>query len=135
MVFRQLGKVVRLRGVEAFKRRERVVQMLDQLTRSIEFVISKPGPWLGAVQRGRLAALELFELQTEAIKIPREATASGLRPRASQQRQFQRFDRGPERTAPAAELAERMLQERQQGRRLKLPRCRLRGEPGKNSRR
>src|SRR6267154_245041 len=76
MAFRQLGKIVRPRGVEAFKRRKRVVQKLDQLTRSIEFVISKPGPWLGAVQRGRLSASELFELKTEAIKIPREAVAS-----------------------------------------------------------
>src|SRR6266481_3661095 len=132
MALRDLGEIVGLRGAETLERRKRFPQQLDQLTRSIKLLASKPGPRLGGVQRGGLAGSEFDKFNAEALELAPKAAASCLRARAAQQRQFQRFNGGLERAGRGAEPAERMLQQRQQGRRLKLFRSRLGGEPGEN---
>lgn len=78
-------------------------------------------------------APELCELDAETIEVARQSTGSCLRPGAAQQRQFEGLDGVPERAGCAAEPKQRMLQEREQGRRLQpLAGC-FRGEAGKNA--
>ena len=85
------------------------------------------------MQRGRIASPMACKLGTEAREVARESLASCLRTRAAQQRQFERFGRALECAGGAAQPAQRMLQQRQQDRRLKLVCCRLCGEPSENS--
>src|SRR6266852_4031118 len=125
MACRKLGKIVTLRGAEIFKRQKCRLQLRDQPMRPIEVSISKPGPWLGGVQRGRLAAPELGEFTAEARKVAREAFASGLRTGAAQQRQFEHLDGVLESALGAAQPAQRMLEP---------PRHRFCREPRENSR-
>src|SRR6267154_2581536 len=120
MALRDLGEIVGLRGTETLEWRKRFPQELDQLTRAIEFRISKFCPRLGGVQRGRLTGSEFDKFDAEALELACQAAASRLRARAAQQRQFQHFNSALERAGRAAEPAKRMLQQRQQCRRLKL---------------
>ena len=87
-----------------------------------------------AVQRRRLPASCSFgKLFAEANEVARKAGAAGLRPCAAQQRQLQRLDRAPKRALFAAEPAQRMLEQRQQGRRLQLVGDRFRRKPRENA--
>ena len=90
----------------------------DQRLRAIEFLVAEPGPRLGAMQRRGLAAPELCQFVAETGEVAREPAAARLRPRAAQQRQLERLDGVLECAWRAAEPAQRMLQQRQQGRRL-----------------
>src|ERR1700704_6304383 len=92
MAFGKLGKIVTLRRCETFKRRKRRLQLRDQPWRPIEVFISKPGPRLGGVERGRLATPQLGEFTAEASEVAREPGACCLRTRAAQQCQFEHLD-------------------------------------------
>src|SRR5260370_38888824 len=83
MALRDLGEIVGLRGAETLERQKRFLQQLDQLTRSIEFLASKPGPWLGGGQRGCLAGSELDKVHAEALELARKPAASRWRARAA----------------------------------------------------
>ncbi len=135
MAFCEDGKVIRLFRAEAFKRRECLLQRCDERLRRIELFVIEAGPWLRAVQRRGLAFAELCQFLAKSGEIAGQAATSRLRTRAAQQRQFEHLDSGLESGGRAAEPAQRMLQQRQQRRRLQSVRRCLGGEPGENSRR
>ncbi len=120
-------------GREAFQRLERGLQRSDQPVRLLQLVAIQPGSRLRAVQRRCLPAPEFGEFIAKPFEIPHQAGAADLRPGAAQQRQFQRLDRAPVRAGFATEPAQRMLQQRQQGRRLQLVGDRFGCEARKNA--
>ena len=93
----------------------------DQRLRAIELLVAQAGPSARrhAARRSRRAGVWQARRESGRNRGARPA-AAGLRPRAAQQRQFERLDRALERARRAAEPAQRMLQQRQQGRRLQL---------------
>ena len=131
----QLGKIVGLcadarlsSGASAACSRQ------DQRLRAIEFLVAQPGSRLGAMQRGDLAAPELCEFIAKTRKIARRARclpACGRVPRNSASSSVSTASLQCARRA--AEPAQRMLQQRQQGRRLEPVCRRLRREPRENA--
>ena len=114
----KLGKVVRLEAVEALQRRQRALQLRDQLLRVVESLVNEPGARLGRVQRGGTTGFQFGEFMTIARKILRQACALRFRAGAAQQRHFQRLDLVAPAIGGATEPQLRMLQQREQGRGL-----------------
>src|SRR3954447_6761526 len=109
------------------------MQGRDQALDALELLVVKPGPGFGAMQRGGIASPMACKLRTEAREVAQKSAATCLRTRAAQQRQFERFGRALDRAGGPAKPTQRMLQQRQQARRLKLVCCRLCGEPGEDT--
>jgi hypothetical protein len=110
-----------------------VLQAGDQPGDIVQIRIPQAGPWFGWVQRGRLAGAQFCQFEAEARQLLLESVASARRAGAAQQRQFERLGGLPEDALLGAELAQRVLQKRQQRRRLEVASGCLGRKPGENS--
>ena len=128
-----LGEIVGPRRRETFHRRQCWLQRGDQRVNAIEHGILKPRPHLRSMQQRRFLFAKLGELIPETCEIQRQPLGASLRPRPAQQRQFERLDRSTVRASRRAEPAQRMLEQREQCRRLQAVCGGFRHQPCKNS--
>ncbi|MGY4483838.1 hypothetical protein ACVWWR_003029 [Bradyrhizobium sp. LM3.2] len=133
MPMREFGKVKRLRWRQDLDWRQCYPQGIDQRLDAIEVFRFETRARLGLMQRGDLAAPQLCQLLAEAIEFTQQAGGACRRARAAQDRKLQALDRRPPRAGCTAEPAQRMLQHRQQRRRLQSLGRSLRCEPRKDA--